>query len=100
MFTLMFYVHCIGCTWHYITAADATWVPYQDNQTRKIYSSPIWTYSLFDKYLFFTYQSLCILTANDWMPNTEFGNAFAAFSILLGIIMTANLFGELAELLY
>jgi flagellar motor component MotA len=52
------------------------------------------------KYMIFTYQSLCILTSNDWMPNTLGTNAFAAFMILFGIIVTANLFGELAVLLY
>lgn len=94
------YVHCMGCLWYYITSGDETWVPMQDNQIVEDYTTPIWDYSLMDKYLFFSYQSLCILTANDWFPNTSFTCAFASLAIIIGIIVTANLFGELAAILY
>jgi hypothetical protein len=97
---LCLYVHCVGCLWFYVTVGDSTWVPQQDNQVDESYTSKIWTMDVINKYMIFTYQSMCILTSNDWMPNTAATSAFAAMAILFGIIVTANLFGELAGLLY
>ena len=100
VFFLLMYIHFIGCIWFYFIKVDKEWIPPLDY---------IWGWErqgeFFDKpfpyqYVVSFYTSCLFLFGNDMGARSDGQLVFVAVVNIMGAIMQANLFGELAVLVY
>ena len=93
VFFLILYLHWQGCLWYYIVLKDTEWIP------TIYYNYPDSSYSstgLFFKYWTSLYQSVQIFAGGDVGPLNELQLLYWSFFIMIGAIINANLFGQLA----
>ena len=93
VFFLALYLHFQGWLWYYIVIKDKTWTPpINYNYPDEYFYSENLSY----KYFTCLYQSVQIFAGGDIGPITKFQLAYWSFFIMIGAIINANLFGQLA----
>ena len=93
VFFLILYLHWQGCLWYYIVIKDQKWIPSIDYNFS---SSSFYSKRLFFQYWTCLYQSVQIFAGGDVGPLTTLQLAYCSFFIMIGAIINANLFGQLA----
>ena len=94
-FMLIFYFHVCCCLWFFEVKREAIWIPPLDFGGAKtnLYVDPI-----HNQYFTTMYYSVLMLTGNEMAPKTVTQLILAAAIILIGAILNANIFGEMAVL--
>lgn len=95
-FFLVLFVHVSACTWFWIISLEKKWMPPLD-----------WMYLESDLFessnskMFWTslYHSVLMLNANELGPRTELELLFVGSILILGAIINANLFGNMAVII-
>lgn len=96
IFFLCLYLHCLGCAWYYIVINDKDWIPPYDYVW---VGTEFYDLDLTYKYCSSVYHAVLMFTGNDIGPRDTFQAAFVAFFVMIGAILNANLFGQLAVIL-
>lgn len=96
IFFLILYLHVLACSWYYIVIIEKDWMPPLDYV---FVSYRFYEESLTYKYAMGLYHSVLMFTGNDIGPRGTFQTMFVAFFIMLGAIITANIFGQLAVIM-
>ena len=96
IFFLIIYLHCLGCSWYYLIIDDKDWMPPLDYVwVATDFYEKGWIY----KYIMSVYHAVLMFTGNDIGPRSTLEVSFVSFFVMLGAIMNANLFGQLAVIL-
>jgi hypothetical protein len=98
IFFLMVYVHCVGCIWYYIVinVGNESWLPPLDF----IYlSTDFYERELSYRYCMSLFYAVIIFKGKDVGPKGTFQVAFVTVFAMIGAIITAHIFGELAVIL-
>ena len=110
MFQLLFFlillVHWISCTWYFIIKEPGVWVPPMDLDYTARKDNPLWETrvdfygkSKQEQYVIVFYYSMLTMLGNDISPRTR-GQAFAcSMIIIMGAIVAAFIFGNMAALM-
>jgi CRP-like cAMP-binding protein len=96
LFFLALYVHCVACFWHLIVINNDTWRPPADGAETDFYDADT---SLGKKYMFSLYHSIYFLRGVETNPSNTDEVTFLVFILLVGSIISAVMFGEIAVLL-
>jgi CRP-like cAMP-binding protein len=96
VFFLIMYLHCLACLWYYLVLIDEKWLPPLDfvYVTTHFYEE-----DLFFQYWSSLYHAVMMLSGNDLGPRAWWQLLFVGAAVLLGAIINANIFGELAVIL-
>jgi len=95
VFFLVMYIHCIACLWFMIAEGNKLWIPPVDYVWLK---TNVYNENHTSKYLVSLYHSVLLLAGNDIGPRGSFQVLFCGSLVMMGAIINANLFGELAVL--
>lgn len=96
VFFLIMYLHCLACLWYHLVLIDEKWLPPLDF----VYVvTDFYDKSLFFQYCSSLYHAVMMLSGNDLGPRAWWQLLFVAAAVLLGAIINANIFGELAVIL-
>ena len=96
IFFLMMYLHCLGCAWYYIVMEYENWMPPLDYVWVQ---TDFYEEGLVFQYFMSVYHAVLIFTGNDIGPRGMLQIAFVAVFVMMGAIINANLFGQLAVIL-
>jgi hypothetical protein len=93
IFFLVMYLHIIACCWFLLVSMKGKWVaPLEGiDPNRDLFNS-----STIHQYLISVYYSILLLTQNDITPLNEPDVLFCITAITLGMIINANIFGNMA----
>jgi len=93
VFYILLYLHVLGCIWWVVVKRQEQWVPqlYFVDPTLDIYED-----NIMRQYMIVLYHAILMLTGNDIIPIGSLEIAFVSFSVTLGAIINANIFGNLA----
>lgn len=95
IFFLLLYLHCLGWVWYYIIKQNDEWIPPLDYLW---VGTDMYTRSDFYKYWISLYHSVLMLGGGDVGPRGEFQLLFVAIILIMGAIINANIFGNMAVL--
>ncbi|CAI2375579.1 unnamed protein product [Moneuplotes crassus] len=96
VFFLVTYLHCLGCCWYYIVIDNEEWMPPLDYVWVK---TEFYQKNIPFKYSMSLYHAVLLFTGNDIGPRGTFQLLFVSFFVVMGAIINANLFGQLAVIL-
>ena len=93
---LIMWVHFTGCIWFLLIKSEEEWVPVPDflTGTTQLYESDIWT-----KYFTCFYHAVWLLTGGEVGPRNSLQAIYACIMFIVGALITAVLFGEMAVLM-
>jgi CRP-like cAMP-binding protein len=93
---LFIWIHLSACFFYAIARQDEEWIPVPDfaNGVSDIYEAP-----LIEQYLTVLYHGVWMLKGNELGPTNAELAAYGGFIMILGALVTAILFGELAVIL-
>lgn len=93
---LLIWIHLTGCLYYAISTRNEEWIPVPDfvTGTTNLYES-----SLTRRYVTAYYHGMWLLKGNEVGPRDTEAAMLAAISIILGSLITAILFGEMAVLM-
>lgn len=96
IYFLVLYLHLTGCLWFMIHNTNAEWIPAQDymNVGTTLYSEDE-SY----KYLHSIYYSVQMLSGNEIGPRTIISLAYVSSIMILGAMVNANIFGNMAVII-
>ena len=99
------YLHCVACMWFFIIDQNHSWIPPLDY----LYiETTLYEQSYMYKYWISLYHSVLLLSGNDVGPRGDFQVsksrrtfqiAFGTACIVMGAMINANIFGNMAVLL-
>jgi len=89
------WVHFTGCIWH-IVIRDEDWVPVPDFLTG---TTEFYEWDLWNKYFTCFYTAVWLLVGGEVGPRDDIQAAVASVLIVIGALITAVLFGEMAVLM-
>jgi hypothetical protein len=92
---LIFYFHICACVWFYEAKFYEIWIPALDFGN---FSTDIFVASVAKQYFTCMHYSVLLLTGNEMGPRTDFENFLCALYIIMGALISANIFGEMAVL--
>lgn len=96
IFFLVMYLHWSACTFYFLVTLNRDWLPPMDYVW---VGTEFYEWSLEMQYCSSMYHAVLLLTGNDVGPRGYAQLIFASWSITLGAIINANIFGELAVIL-
>ncbi|CAI2372633.1 unnamed protein product [Moneuplotes crassus] len=96
IFFLFLYLHCLCCLWFYIVKVDKKWIPPLDYVfiTTNLFEDGAWF-----QYSNSLYHAVLMLGGNDVGPRGSFQLLFVFVILILGAIINANIFGNMAVLI-
>jgi len=96
MLYLIMWVHLTGCLWYIIIKQDNEWLPVPDyiTKTTDLYETSIW-----GKYFVSFYHAVWLLTGGEVGPRDNMQTSMASVLIIVGALITAVMFGEMAVLM-
>ena len=94
-FLLIFYFHMCSCVWFYEARFYEIWIPALDFGSL---STDVFVADLSKQYFTCMHYSVLMLTGNEMGPRTDFENFLCALYIIMGALISANIFGEMAVL--
>jgi len=100
IFFLLMYVHFIACIWFYIVNVKKEWIPPLDYIWGWDQQGEFFNKSDAYKYIVSFYTSCLFLFGNDLGARDDSQLLFVSVVNIMGAIAQANLFGELAVLVY
>ena len=100
IFFLLMYVHVVACIWFYIINAKKKWIPPLDYIWGWEDQGSFFQKSDLFKYIISFYTSCLFLFGNDLGARDDGQLIFVSIINIMGAICQANLFGELAVLVY
>ena len=92
-FYVIMYLHCAGCLWYVIVSQDKKWIPALDLLNGDL---ELYTKSVDYQYWVSIYVAVLQMTGNDVLPFGTFQIFMSAFSIIMGALINANIFGNMA----
>jgi CRP-like cAMP-binding protein len=96
VFLLILYIHLVGCTWYYIYNDEKDWIPPLDYMYVK---TDLYDKSLYYQYLSAFYHSILMLNGNEVGPRNFIEYVFVCTALVVGAMLNANIFGNMAVLL-
>lgn len=92
---LVVWVHLTGCMWFLAVSTTEDWIPVQNlGSDYEIFESDVWT-----QYFTSFYHAVWLLTGGEVAPRTPFQAAISSIFIIIGALITAVMFGEMAVLM-
>ena len=89
-------VHWLSCIWYMLIEQDQNWIPTKDLD---FYESNFFTLSIWDQYGIIFHYMILLVVGNECAPITFIQTLFASSVIILGAIVTAFIFGNMAALM-
>jgi hypothetical protein len=96
IYFLVLYLHLTGCIWYMIHNTFQDWIPAQDYPH---VATHIYEEDDAYKYLHSIYYSIQMLSGNEIGPRTTLSLVFVSFVIVLGAMVNANIFGNMAVII-
>lgn len=102
---LLLLVHWIGCVWMLMVGNEGAWVPPKDLSKNPTEPDLLWTktnfYSekMFMQYVTMFYYAILTLMGNDLCPRTTAQTLVSTLFILIGAVVSAFIFGNMAALM-
>lgn len=91
---LIVYIHIFACNWWFTVKTDEIWIPAIDivkSDYYAIYKEPYWT-----QYLFSLQLSVQTMIGMDGLPRNFAQTLLVSLGLMIGAVINANIFGELA----
>ena len=92
---LLLLVHWVGCIW-YILVRNSHWVPPKDLDSGE---TNFYKVSLGYQYSYVFYYAILLLVGNESAPVTMTQTIFSSLVVIMGSIITAFIFGNMAALM-
>ena len=89
-------MHCVACFWYYIVQIDCVWVP---NQVSVLENFNFYGETNYFKYYVCFYNTVLMLSGNDINPVGDSQIFFVVASMMLGAVVNATIFGNMALLI-
>ena len=96
VFSLILYIHLVGCTWHYIYKVDENWIPPLDYMYVR---TDLYDRDIIYQYWIAFYHSILMLNGNEVGPRSLIEYIFVSATLIVGAMLNANIFGNMAVLL-
>jgi hypothetical protein len=96
VFFLVIYLHLVGCCWYLIHNSYQDWIPPQDYMYVK---TEIYSEGEFYLYWHSFYYSVNMLNGGEIGPRNVGSIIFVSIILLLGAIVNANIFGNMAVII-
>ena len=96
VFYLVLYIHLAGCTWHYVHNGPKNWVPPLDYM---FVMTDLYDRDLYYQYSIAFYHAILMLNGNEVGPRDTSQYIFVSTSLVVGAMLNANIFGNMAVLL-
>ena len=96
VYFLVLYLHLIGCCWFLIHNINQEWIPPQDYMFVK---TELYSQNDVYKYFHSFYYSVNMLNGNEIGPRSVGSLTFVSVILLLGAIVNANIFGNMAVII-
>lgn len=93
---MLLLVHWIGCIWFILVQERDSWMPSMDLDAQE---TAFYDKSVMGKYLTCFYYSILSILGNESAPSTNAQTIYMALIIILGAIVTAFIFGNMASLM-
>ena len=93
IFFLILYLHTLACSWYFLVSQTKDYVPPQDYMYVK---TDLFEQTFPYKYFVSAYMALAMLNGGECGPRDTEQLLFACTFILIGAIITANIFGTMA----
>ena len=95
LFMLLLIVHWIACIW-YLIISGMDWIPPNDANYgfSHFYEKGMW-----DQYAIVYYYSILLLFGGDILPVDTFSTVYGFLIVIIGSIVTAFIFGNMAALM-
>lgn len=90
IFLILLYIHITGCIWYYIIKQDQNWEPIQG------VSQNLYSMEFGNKFFVIFYTSISCLCGNDIYPASLTQYFVAGLNLLMGAILQATMFGQVA----
>ena len=96
VFSLILYIHLAGCLWHYIHKDPKNWIPPLDYMFVK---TDLYDRDTMYQYWITFYHAVMMLNGNEVGPRTFIQYFFVSIFLVVGMVLNANIFGNMAVLL-
>lgn len=97
---LFMYLHFAACIWYMIIDYEKTWIPPYDYKSGFDIQGEFYEAETHQKYLASIYYQLIIVFGTDVGPRSDFQLIWTTFMSLMGAVIQATMFGELAVLVF
>jgi hypothetical protein len=95
IFFLLLLVHWVGCLWYMLVSDRDSWLPPKDLDAGE---TTFYDANTFGKYIVVFYYAILLLVGNEAAPTTTIQTLFASMIVIMGAIVTAFIFGNIAAL--
>jgi hypothetical protein len=89
-------VHWLSCIWYILIETDENWIPTKDLD---FYETNFFTLGIWDQYGIIFHYMILLVVGNECAPVSFMQTLFASLVIILGSIVTAFIFGNMAALM-
>lgn len=96
LFFLLLLVHWIGCIWYMLVSAEDSWVPPKDLDSG---ITNFYRINSFRQYTVVFYYAILLIVGNESAPKTTEQTIFSSLVVIMGAIVTAFIFGNMAALM-
>lgn len=96
LFFLLLLVHWIGCIWYMLVSDKDSWVPPKDLDSGE---TNFYEISNIRQYTVVFYYAILLIVGNESAPKTMEQTIFSSLVVIMGAIVTAFIFGNMAALM-
>ena len=96
IFSLLLYIHFVGCIWYFVIRLDDDWIPPLDYMFVR---TEFFEQSLNFQYWHCFYHAVLMLNGDEIGPRTIKALWFISGILILGAVINANIFGNLAVII-
>jgi len=96
LFFLLLLVHWIGCIWYMLVSSMDSWIPPKDLDAGE---TDFYRISNLRKYTVVFYYAILLIVGNESAPRTTSQTIFSSLVVIMGAIVTALIFGNMAALM-
>mmetsp|Transcript_14629 Transcript_14629/g.14257 ORF Transcript_14629/g.14257 Transcript_14629/m.14257 type:complete len:161 (+) Transcript_14629:166-648(+) len=94
-------VHWVACIWYIIIKLDNTWIPPKDQDAyfEGTLENSFYDMGSLSQYFVVFYYAILTMTGNEVSPQTTLQTVVAAIIIIIGAIVSAFIFGNMAAIM-
>lgn len=96
LFFLLLLVHWIGCLWYMLVSTRDSWIPPKDLDSGE---TDFYDINSLRQYTVVFYYAILLIVGNESAPQTTQQTIFSSLVVIMGAIVTAFIFGNMAALM-
>lgn len=93
---MLLLVHWTGCIWYMLVSSRDSWLPPKDLDSGQ---TNFYDISKIRQYTVVFYYAILLIVGNESAPQTTYQTIFSSLVVIMGAIVTAFIFGNMAALM-